>query len=189
MAIRIPTFQTVVDPTGLDRALASIATRLADISWMNYSFGLCHKILDENGNKPVLYLNDGLEHYPVYPNEDLGNFSVFDRYEGDVVNDFPGRRINEYRTKVGLIFWGDLREIYAADWRQRTREHVRADLMETLRNSSFRYAKIEPLEFYYEGRNIYPDYSISELDSQFLMRPFVGMRIDMFVTYNNETYC
>lgn len=189
---RVPTFQTIVTPALLDRALGQIADKLqTDLSWLDRGFGLAQKLVTVDGTRPVIYEENGIDHFSLYPNENLGNFCYFERTEE--TSGFW--EYNRYRSKfgrdlVGLVVWGNLKTIYTADWQQRTREHVRNEVMNVLTESGFSFTKsIELKQFWYEGKNIYRNHTIKEVDSQYLMRPYVGFRIDIEIIYNNENRC
>ena len=196
MSITIPSLQTIVSPAGLDRAVAEISTHLITYDLIDRSFGLSHKIIRKKGVEgtteeavPVAYESDGVNHFTLFPNEDFGNFIFFDRTGSDEIINYKARRTAQYSTEIGLIFWGNLKTIYALDWDQRTREHVKTDLVNILKLGRFRFSSIEVLNITYTGSDIYPNYGVTELESQFLMRPFVGMRINLNLVYNNESIC
>ena len=80
MSTTAPTLQTIVSPAGLDRALGQIATHLqTSVSWLTNAYGLAQKIIEPTGTYPVVYEENGIDHFPVYPNENLGNFTYFER--------------------------------------------------------------------------------------------------------------
>ena len=191
MSTRVPTFQTIVAPALLDRALGQISSNMSTkLTWLNGAYGLAQKIIKPDGTYPVIYEENGIDHFPLYPNENLGNFIYFERTERTNFWNYQRRNTINYNETIGMVFWGDLRTIYPADWQQRTREHVRDEVVTALDSGA--YTSIQSLQlnaFWYEGNNIYQGHSIKEIDSQYLMRPFVGFRIDFDITYNNENYC
>lgn len=190
MPIRTPTLMTITDPKGLDRALGDLGAKLlTKLSWVDNGFGLAHRVKTEHGFEPVVYEVDGINNMPVLPDESLGNFFFFDRYEQDVLNGWGGRRIVEVKTRLGIVFWGDLRQVYSADWQQRTREHVKEEVLTALKSSNSPTGKVEVDQVFYDNVHIYPNYTIEELQYQHLMRPFFGFRVDFDIIYNNQNLC
>lgn len=68
------------NPKLFDKAVLPMQKVLADILWLDYSFGICESLVDVVDGKKYtsanLYLGDG-KYERIEPCEELGNFSFF----------------------------------------------------------------------------------------------------------------
>ena len=113
------------NPVLLDRCIQNIQETLKNsISWLDYSFGRCYKITDFDNNIkhvfPAVY-NSNREYISVLPNDNFGNFSFFDVYDPQKIdNTIIGKQ--KITFKCGLVFWFKLDEIYADETMIHTEE-------------------------------------------------------------------
>lgn len=189
------------NPVLLDKILQDMQKSLLDnLSWLNYAFGRGYKLVEHrsNGNKfvyPAFY-NGNREYVSLLPNDNLGNFSWFDIYDPQqitaVVQSFP-----QYTFSGALIFWYDISTIYDDASVMHT-EEIKDEILRLLtspgliRNTgrfvvNAIYERFENIYKGYSIERIYNDrnYSgegIQELDKQFFMFPFAGIRIEFTIT-------
>ena len=189
------------NPVLLDKILQDMQKSLLDnLSWLNYAFGRGYKLVEHrsNGNKfvyPAFY-NGNREYVSLLPNDNLGNFSWFDIYDPQqitaVVQSLP-----QYTFSGALIFWYDISTIYDDASVMHT-EEIKDEILRLLtspgliRNTGrFRVNAIyERFENIYKGYSIeriyndrnYSGEGIQELDKQFFMFPFAGIRIEFTIT-------
>ena len=132
----------------------------------------------------------------LLPNDNLGNFSWFDIYDPQqitaVVQSLP-----QYTFSGALIFWYDISTIYDDASVMHT-EEIKDEILRLLtspgliRNTgrfvvNAIYERFENIYKGYSIERIYNDrnYSgegIQELDKQFFMFPFAGIRIEFTIT-------
>ena len=189
------------NPVLLDKILQDMQKSLLDnLSWLNYAFGRGYKLVEHrsNGNKfvyPAFY-NGNREYVSLLPNDNLGNFSWFDIYDPQqitaVVQSLP-----QYTFSGSLIFWYDISTIYDDASVMHT-EEIKDEILRLLtspgliRNTgrfvvNAIYERFENIYKGYSIERIYNDrnYSgegIQELDKQFFMFPFAGIRIEFTIT-------
>lgn len=189
------------NPVLLDKILQDMQKSLLDnLSWLNYAFGRGYKLVEHrsNGNKfvyPAFY-NGNREYVSLLPNDNLGNFSWFDIYDPQqitaVVQSLP-----QYTFSGALIFWYDISTIYDDASVMHT-EEIKDEILRLLtspgliRNTgrfvvNAIYERFENIYKGYSIERIYNDrnYSgegIQELDKQFFMFPFAGIRIEFTIT-------
>lgn len=189
------------NPVLLDKILQDMQKSLLDnLSWLNYAFGRGYKLVEHrsNGNKfvyPAFY-NGNREYVSLLPNDNLGNFSWFDIYDPQqitaVVQSLP-----QYTFSGALIFWYDISTIYD-DASVMYTEEIKDEILRLLtspgliRNTgrfvvNAIYERFENIYKGYSIERIYNDrnYSgegIQELDKQFFMFPFSGIRIEFTIT-------
>jgi len=190
--IKMPTIPQPVDPKLIDVALLEIQTALTSkLSWLNHAFGKAQKLVELKEKRqvkfPAVYI--GKEDYlKMFPDSHIGNFTFFDIEDGQDIAHM-GRRVQDYRTKGGLIVWFDFRTVYPNDWQQRTIENVKFDVIEAIKDTTLVQSQIRMSKSWERAEAIYKGYTDKEIDNQFLMRPFGGFRIDFDIKYFDRLKC
>lgn len=187
MTITVP---TLAEPKMIDLALQEVNTMLTnELSWLNYAFGKCEKRVEEVDNRKVTFpaIHVGQNEYePLFPDSHKGNFSFFDvpdASEGTI----RGRLNTDIKAKFSLIVWFDFDKVYPVNTDQYTTRNVIAQFTELFRTKTFNLVKFGPsMKYYEEGANIYKGYTDKEIQSQFLMRPFGGFRIEGEIMYHEK---
>lgn len=178
---RIPAVPVNDNPVLFDKVIAQIQQTLKDeLSWLDYSFGRAQKLVENREQREYIYpgvhIGNG-EYVNVFPDDELGNFSFF-MIEDPQRVDFNARSFNAISTKYSLIVWLNLDKIFAGE-KDRDSEKIKAEVLEVLtRRIYMSYGRVTVEEIYEEAKNIYKGYSIREIDSQFLMQPYYGMRFE-----------
>lgn len=182
------------NPVLLDKILQDIQTTLMDkLSWLNYAFGRAYKIIEHrpDGGKfvyPAVYNGNG-EYVSLLPNDNLGNFSWFDIYDPQVIE----QNIRQFTYKGAIVFWYDLSSIYP-DANVLYTEEVKNEIINVLTAKGFitTVGRLSISRVYENFENIYKGYAlekiynnyqysgedIQELDKQFFMYPYAGLRIE-----------
>lgn len=183
--IKIPILK---NPELLDKVIGEIQVGLKDnLSWLDYSFGRAQRLVKEIKRKkyyiPGVYSgkNDYLE---VAPDAGIGNFSFF-KIDDPQVMDWDPKVRGRIEANFSLIFWFDLRKIKGTQGMNT--EMVKAEILKVL-NGGFhlKNGRISISQIFEEAENIYRDYSINEVDNQFLMRPYAGFRFKGVLTINES---
>lgn len=190
--IRPPAIPVLDDPKLLDVALMQIQSALVSgLSWLDHSFGRAQVIKESKNKKviisPAIYV--GVKEYrSAFPDSHLGNFTFFD--VSDKITVLRASRSNtEFEANIGLILWFDYRKVYPVDWQTRTIENIKDEVFAVFRG--FAMTGLQPVIKTTSERanNIYKDYTDKEIDGQFLMRPYGGLRIDFTLKYNSLQNC
>lgn len=185
-----PSAPTLLDPKLIDLALSEISTQLTtSLSWLNTAYGQAERRVFEKGNKnyiaPAFY-SGGNDHTQLFPDEHLGCFSFFKVKDG---SSLEADRINVVGSaEVSLIVWFKFKKVYPDSHERKNTRHVIKEVIDVLRNNSFTHSSIKIQKVFEEGQNIYDGYSDKEIETQFLMRPFGGFRIQMQLIYS-QTSC
>ena len=182
------------NPVLLDKILQDIQTTLMDkLSWLDYAFGRAYKIIEHrpDGGKfvyPAVYNGNG-EYVSLLPNDNLGNFSWFDIYDPQVIE----QNIRQFTYKGAIVFWYDLSSIYP-DANALYTEETKNEIINVLTAKGFitTVGRLSISRVYENFENIYKGYAlekiynnyqysgedIQELDKQFFMYPYAGLRIE-----------
>lgn len=187
--LNIPISPKPENPVMLDRALAHIQDALIDnIGWLNHAFGRAQRLVTNREHKPYYYPGVYIgrnEYLNVLPGQDIGNRTFF------VVGDphtiaFNPRQYNSIKSPFSLICWYDLASIYN-DSKERNTEDVKRQILRVLSNLTMPSGtRIELAKIYEQAENIYREYSLKEIDTQYLMQPYAGVRFDGYIIYKEE---
>lgn len=178
----------IANPVMLDKVIGEIQTGLAEnLSWLDAAFGRAQRLAKNiNGKRvitPNVYCGGWNGHGPndyieVSPDSKIGNFSFFEVEDPQTIDAGPWAR--EIKAPFGLIFWFDLTRVYgAAD--NRNTERLKAKILHLLNGRAGWHltgGRILINRIYERAENIYKGYTLSEVDNQYLMHPFAGMRFD-----------
>lgn len=189
------------EPVLLDKVLQDMqSTFLQKLTWLKYAFGRAHKLVEHrtDGEKfiyPAAYNGNG-EYVSLLPNDNFGNFSWFDIYDPQrithVVQSTP-----QYTFNGAVVFWYDLSSIYEDETVLHT-EEIKDEIMRVLTTPGLikTVGKLVVNDIYERFENIYKGYSIEkvynnytykgegiqDIDKQFFMYPYAGIRIDFTLT-------
>ena len=184
-------FTPIESQEQLDKIIGEIQTGLVEnLSWLDAAFGRCQRITKMVQGKrivvPSVYSggkfgpNDYLE---VSPDSKIGNFSFFEIEDPQTIDAGPWDR--NIRAPFALIVWFDLTRVYdEAD--NRNTEYLKAQILRVLSGRAgwhLTHGRIVLNRIYERAENIYRGYTLSEIDNQFLMHPYYGMRFEGILEY------
>ena len=180
------------DPVLLDKILQDMQKSLMNrLKWLNCAFGRAYKLVEHrpDGNKfiyPAMYNGNG-EYVSLLPNDNFGNFSWFDIYDPQKITEVV-QSLPQYTFSGAIIFWYDLSSIY----------EVKDEIMRVLTTPGLitTTGKLVINDIYERFENIYKGYSIEkiynnytykgegiqDIDKQFFMYPYAGIRIEFTLT-------
>nr|DAK81425.1 MAG TPA: hypothetical protein [Caudoviricetes sp.] len=189
------------DPVLLDKILQDMQKSLMNrLKWLNCAFGRAYKLVEHrpDGNKfiyPAMYNGNG-EYVSLLPNDNFGNFSWFDIYDPQRITEVV-QSLPQYTFSGAIIFWYDLSSIYEDETVMHT-EEVKDEIMRVLTTPGLitTTGKLVINDIYERFENIYKGYSIEkiynnytykgegiqDIDKQFFMYPYAGIRIEFTLT-------
>lgn len=189
------------DPVLLDKILQDMQKSLMNrLKWLNCAFGRAYKLVEHrpDGNKfiyPAMYNGNG-EYVSLLPNDNFGNFSWFDIYDPQKITKVV-QSLPQYTFSGAIIFWYDLSSIYEDETVMHT-EEVKDEIMRVLTTPGLitTTGKLVINDIYERFENIYKGYSIEkiynnytykgegiqDIDKQFFMYPYAGIRIEFTLT-------
>jgi len=181
---------TITDPTLADAVIAKIQEGLkSSLSWLDFAFGRAERIVKKTNGRnlylPAIYSGDTSrpnEYLELSPDALIGNFSFF--WMLDPQKFVPVSRVSGvYKDPFALIFWFDLRKVYNSS-SNRNVFALEDQVMKALSgeilipNGAIHVEKI-----YHLAENIYREFSLDEVDNQFLMHPYAGFRLEGELIY------
>lgn len=189
------------NPVLLDKVLQDMQTTLlVKLSWLNYAFGRAYKLVENrpDGAKfiyPAAYNGNG-EYVSLLPNDNFGNFSWFDIYDPQKITQVV-QSLPQYTFSGAIVFWYDLSSIYEDKTVLHT-EEVKDEIIRVLTTPGVitTTGKLIINNIYERFENIYKGYSIEkiynnydysgqniqDIDKQFFMYPYAGIRIEFTLT-------
>lgn len=185
--MNIPTVPTPANPALVDVQFKVIQdSLLAQLIWLNHAFGKVQKLTRKNDSKLITYpgvfvKGQNEDYLSLFPDERLGNFSFF--VTSDPYDIEPMANIRQKITvSYGLILWFNMSKILAAN-EYRNLESIKAQVLQALNNTQMGSGRIETTEIMEESKNIYSEFTIDEIEQQYLMHPFAGLRFDGKLTF------
>lgn len=189
------------DPVLLDKILQDMQKSLMNrLKWLNCAFGRAYKLVEHrpDGNKfiyPASYNGNG-EYVSLLPNDNFGNFSWFDIYDPQKITQVV-QSLPQYTFSGAIIFWYDLSSIYDDETVLHT-EEIKDEIIQVLTTPGIitTTGKLVINDIYERFENIYKGYSIEkiynnytykgegiqDIDKQFFMYPYAGIRIEFTLT-------
>lgn len=185
----IPAAPKPTSPVMMDRALAYIQDTLIEkIGWLNHAFGRAQRLVTtrERNNYfyPAVYIGSN-EYLNVLPGQGLGNRTFF-MVEDPQTIEYNPRRYNLIKCPVSLVLWYDLKTIYP-DSTERNTEEIKGQMLRVLTNMTMpNGSRFELSKMYEQAENIFKGYSLKEVDTQYLMNPYSGIRFEALLTYRED---
>lgn len=165
-------------------------TLTANLSWLTNAYGKVQRLKEIAPNNeivtyPGIFSDDGTsDTIKLLPDEKLGNYcywEVLDSQNYEIVN-----RTVKSKFSFKLVFWFHLPDLYPSDWKSRSIEEVKAQILNVLVNAFYTrmitlYTVHEQAERIFSGYTAYRsegDYKINDPQRQYLMRPYAGLAFE-----------
>lgn len=189
------------NPVLLDKVLQELQITLeSKLAWLNYAFGRAYRLVEHklDGNKfvyPAAYIGNG-DYISLNPNDNFGNFSWFDIYDPQSIVTVT-QSLPQFIFNGAIVFWYNIKSIYPDDTMLYT-EEIKDEIVRLLTSPGIlkSVGRLEILKIYESFENIYKNYSIEkvysnymysgediqDIDKQFFMYPYSGLRIEFELT-------
>lgn len=185
------------NPVLLDKIIQDIQETLTKkLKWLQYAFGRAYKLVqhEKGGSKfiyPAAYIGNS-EYVSLLPNDNFGNFCWFDIYDPQEITTVV-RSLPQFTFSGAIVFWFDLNSIFA-DADAMYTEEIKNEIIQVLTGPGLikEHGKLTINRIYERFENIYKGYAIEkiynnlsykgeeiqELDRQFFMHPYAGLRFE-----------
>lgn len=177
----LPAVPKPANPELFDKPIGEIQTILkAELPWLNYAFGEAQTLVRVKDKAKFAYPGVHIrnaEYEPVLPDQKLGNFSFF-VLDSSQNLDFDKHTTSLLKVRYGLVFWFNLDSVFADDPDRRINK-IEADILKVLIRKNFlKTGRITVDRIQTKAEAIFKGYDLKELDSQYLMQPFAGLRFE-----------
>lgn len=182
----------------LDAVMGEIQQGLVNnLSWLDAAFGRAQRLTKNIEGKrivtPNVYCGGWNGHGPndyieVSPDAKIGNFSYFEVDDPQTID--PGPWARQIKAPFSLIVWFDLTRVYGSRTNRNT-EKIKSDILHILNGRAdwhLTNGRIVINKIYERAENIYKGYTLSEIDNQFLMHPFAGLRFEGLLEFDELCY-
>lgn len=178
----------------VDAMISELQSHLAaNLPWLDAAFGRAQRLTKRINGKQIITPNvfcggwngHGENDYiEVSPDSKIGNFCFFEVSEPEIV-DWNYRQLMNIETPFSLIFWFDTRRVFD-EASNRDISHLKNAILTLLNGTSgmilHNGGRLTINRIYERAENIYRGYTLSEIDNQYLMHPFAGLRFDGTIT-------
>lgn len=170
------------NPALIEKLVGAVQDQLINyFPWLTYAFGKAQKLVSLREGTPFVYpaihISNG-QYVSVLPDQDLGNFSFFTLEDPWTIPKFSPHEFNIVRIPYGLVLWVNLDDVFN-DHPDRNLELLKEDLIKFLtRKIVLKYGSLTIDKIYEKAENVYKGYSLKEVDTQYLMHPYAGIRIE-----------
>ena len=193
MPYKIPNIPIFANLLGTEKRVQELQQRIAELDWLEYSFGLCKRVTleqnDDTDQAPVVYVGaneDSLDVRP-WPNDTWKSYAFWDLMEASEFDYFDNtnahRRYPKVRQPVALIVVLNNKLISDIDYNV-THSICRNELINKLNNSRIPGGGI------YEITNIIENLPLEVFDGfdvgDNLMEPRSMLRVEGLLTYTTD---
>lgn len=182
----------VEHPELLDRIIGNIQEGLVEnLAWLDKAFGKAERLVKFDNFRRRIYIpsvyDTENEYKEVLPDSGIGNFSFFVIDDPQTVSWLPKVSVG-LEVAASLIVWFDYRRIFGSP-DIRDSEQVKKQVLDAL-NGGFwlKAGRITVTRIWERAENIYKGFSLDEVDNQFLMHPYGGLRIEMTLQITESCY-
>jgi hypothetical protein len=179
------------NPHLFDKAFNEIQESLgSNVLWLDNIFGKAERLVKVvNGKKiysPNVYIG-GNEYKLITPDtRTFGNYSFFLLHE-PISTHYDVGEPTSYKTQFSLIVWCDLRKVETED--ERNTEAIKRELLYVLNERTrIRYGWFKINKIYERAENVFKDFTLDEVDNQFLMQPYCGWRFEGEIYITDECH-
>lgn len=168
-----------------DKYLGQIQQALADgLPWLTHAFGQAQRLVRLGGDGrtrihyPGVHYHSNKEYLDMMPNENYGNFSFFYLLDPEEVVDYSQNNYNRLELKFTLIFWLNVNDLEASQTLEKAKSDIQSVITRNLNIQGQSRGTLKLNRIYKEAERIYREFDIREIETQFLMRPWAGLRFE-----------
>ncbi len=169
------------NPVLIDAFLEKLQDTLKDnVVWLDKVYGRSfkHTRLKDNKsyNYPAIYIGDN-EYLSMLPDDTASSLLFFELADPqDIDVQEPGKL--KLNFKGAIIVWYNSEDVFSDNYFMYT-EEVKSDLLEVLtQKGNLGIGCVTPLSVFESPESIYKGYDLKQIDEQYLMHPYYGVRIE-----------
>lgn len=169
------------NPVLIEKGIQEIQDILSlKLNWLDNIFGKVVKLSKPKDNAiinyPAFYLGDA-EYINLLPDTNLGNYCFFEVYDPQVFENVLQDKIS-ISLNGAIVFWYNQNTINSDSTHVYTEEIKYAILSALQTKGLTKSISMQILRIIEEPSSIFRNYSVKQIDSQFLMYPYFGIRIE-----------
>lgn len=172
-----------INPELFDIAIGEIQDVLGGkIPWLSNIYGKVQKLVRLKENKEVYYPGVYVkkkDYISVLPDVKNGNIAFFVLADPQGV-DFTQNLLGNVSAPFSIVFWFNQKTIDGND--SRNTEMVKAQILKALTTSHIKSGRFEVTKIYERAENIFQGFTLKEIETQYLMQPYAGLRFEGVIT-------
>lgn len=178
----------VLFPSLADKVIRDMQIGLVNgLEWLSVSFGLSERrIKEQNGKRyyyPAFYVGQD-EYVSLLPDDMQRSYSFFYLEDTQNVEHTAGQRF-VVNVPFSLVVWVDMRQAGYAD--NRDTEAIKRDILRALLDGTqCKEGRFTINKIYERPDNVFSNYTLDEVDNQYLMSPFWGIRLTGELTIKDD---
>lgn len=177
----IPQTPIKLDPVLFDKLISEVQLKLVTrLDWLDYAFGFAQTLVKNSGSKPIRYpavyiRSDRYE--DVGPDQVLGNycFATLSNQTGVETGSNFNTSSVLLKGKISIIFFVNLQDIY--NNKDHNIEQLKLDVISAFKQLNLTSGRLTLNTLEEGAKNVFGDYDMSELDTQYLMQPYYALKL------------
>lgn len=185
MSYKDPIIKSFTDPKGVDLVIQTIRDEVNVISWIDKSFGRAFTHTEKRDSKVIKVPKcfDGNDYINVLPNDNFKSMSFISVDGAEKWNSKELTGFNFKTRSLSIICWFNQKKIT-----DHPGEFAISNLKYDLETSIIRNQYVKEITGIYDEKveDIFRGYAMSDVDTQYLMWPYGGVRIDFTVCFKEQ---
>ncbi len=162
----------------LDRLFNGVQEELVkNIDFLDYAYGKAERVVAMNGEGTTIHIpaiyKKGKDYESLLPDDKRGNYCFF-VVEDNQNFDYAKGRLGRLHGTCALIVWLDQRTMSNA-W---CKEYAKSAFLAVLSNLNIQDGHLQVTSVAERAETIFRDFSLTEIDNQYLTYPFCGFRFN-----------
>jgi len=169
-------------PAFFDTVITQVQDKLiSELPWLTHAFGKAQSLVRTRDGRdyryPGVYVKRN-EYQSVEPNQGLGNYSFFILEDPQDV-EFHKGTFGRITGRYALIFWVDLSTVGSDS--EAVKQEVLGVLKRELRLTGGSSLTVNSI--FEKAQSVFKEYSMSEVESQYMMYPYAGLRFEGEISF------
>ena len=182
-----PTITNPDTPALFDKPIIDINKKMIiALDWLTGAYGKAQKLSRLNDQKkvikyPAVFTGVEKEYASMLPEEGYGNFSYWELSEEYKI-DWIDNQIQKLEADFGVIYWFNINNVLPVG-EHRNIENIKQEILNFFTNVRAAETRIQITGITDSSDMIYKGYSIKEIEQQYLMHPYAGLRFNGTINY------
>ena len=171
----------------IDKVLGELNDALMGrLGWLDHAYERAERTVKiVNGKRiytPCFYRKDN-DYVDLSPDSRVGNVVWYWIDDPQEIKMEPYLQIG-IKTRFAQIFWWDFRTVY--NFTNHNKEQIKADILHEMNTITLKSGTVSIDRACELAENIFRGFSLDEVDNQFLMHPYGGIRFEGWLTVHES---
>ena len=170
-----------------DSLIYEINETASEVFWLKNAFGKCQTLKSIKDGKefvyPAIYKGEG-QYLSLFPDTLLGNYSFFVLNKPYEFINFAKYKNNRLKTAYSWILFVNISSIYGEDYRNT--EKLKVEIIKFLSHNTFKNGSLVINSIVEDGKDVFNEWTSREVKEQYLMFPYVVVRVNGEMIVNEQ---